>query len=244
MNKKQQKMSKQPVPKVGCEKQKSFADLIKEKAAEKQETKSLGFYVDDVLTTAPWQHLSPYVPNYAQMQVVVYVPGGHNNTMFAVFPEVFQGLDTGELNTFLQQQVTKFQKEMLADLAKYKAELKVKAKYTPQQLETLTYEQYHAAVQDALFLAEHTPLYEAYKQGKEAVNWHHPYVGSAESEVVNLLAETFNGVKEEGVCPDCKFTRPLMDVIVHLNDKHKWSREAIADWLETLDIDITEKEHA
>jgi len=27
--------------------------------------------------------------------------------------------------------------------------------------------------------------------------------------------------------------------IQHLNDEHKWTREAIADWLDTLDVDLT-----
>jgi hypothetical protein len=31
---------------------------------------------------------------------------------------------------------------------------------------------------------------------------------------------------------------PLWTTIVHLNDQHKWSREEIADWLETLDHDL------
>lgn len=33
----------------------------------------------------------------------------------------------------------------------------------------------------------------------------------------------------------------LQNTIIHLNDKHKWTREAIADWLETLDHDLTFK---
>ena len=39
-------------------------------------------------------------------------------------------------------------------------------------------------------------------------------------------------------CPACAVTggvyqRPLMDCLWHLNDFHCWTREAIADWLET-----------
>lgn len=30
----------------------------------------------------------------------------------------------------------------------------------------------------------------------------------------------------------------LLDMIIHLNDTHHWSRKQIADWLETLDVDI------
>lgn len=31
---------------------------------------------------------------------------------------------------------------------------------------------------------------------------------------------------------------PLKGLIIHLNDEHKWTREQIADWLETLDVDL------
>lgn len=31
----------------------------------------------------------------------------------------------------------------------------------------------------------------------------------------------------------------LTSIIQHLNDSHEWTREQIADWLETLDIDLT-----
>lgn len=30
----------------------------------------------------------------------------------------------------------------------------------------------------------------------------------------------------------------LIHIIIHLNDNHKWTRDRIADWLETLDIDL------
>ena len=33
--------------------------------------------------------------------------------------------------------------------------------------------------------------------------------------------------------------RLVIDLVVHLNDHHKWSREAIADWLDTLDFDLS-----
>ena len=45
-------------------------------------------------------------------------------------------------------------------------------------------------------------------------------------------------------CPDkeCEFSRlprDLTDTIIHLNDIHKWPRERIADWLDTLDVDLS-----
>lgn len=45
------------------------------------------------------------------------------------------------------------------------------------------------------------------------------------------------------VCPACVLAHPqrLYVVIAHLNDQHKWTRERIADWLETLPLDLTLK---
>lgn len=37
----------------------------------------------------------------------------------------------------------------------------------------------------------------------------------------------------------CANTATVQRMIVHLNDNHRWSREQIADWLETLDVDLT-----
>lgn len=31
----------------------------------------------------------------------------------------------------------------------------------------------------------------------------------------------------------------VLDAVIHLNDGDRWSREAIADWLDTLDIDLS-----
>lgn len=45
------------------------------------------------------------------------------------------------------------------------------------------------------------------------------------------------------VCPakGCERAHPklLEYLIIHLNDDHRWTRESIADWLDTLDIDLT-----
>lgn len=48
----------------------------------------------------------------------------------------------------------------------------------------------------------------------------------------------------ETKCPvelDCKRSYnkyPLSSIIIHLNDLHKWTREEIADWLESLPVDL------
>ena len=42
-------------------------------------------------------------------------------------------------------------------------------------------------------------------------------------------------------CPldHCSFTATLGTMIPHINDNHQWPRNQIADWLETLDLDLT-----
>lgn len=53
------------------------------------------------------------------------------------------------------------------------------------------------------------------------------------------------GLDETVRCPArrrkrrCSLKQPASGVIVHLNDDHKWTREKIADWLDTLDVDLT-----
>lgn len=39
---------------------------------------------------------------------------------------------------------------------------------------------------------------------------------------------------------DCEpLGESIIDMIMHLNDDHRWTREQIADWLETLDVDLS-----
>jgi hypothetical protein len=40
---------------------------------------------------------------------------------------------------------------------------------------------------------------------------------------------------------NCAYPDFLSDIIIHLNDEHKWSRERIADWLDTLPVDLSFK---
>lgn len=60
------------------------------------------------------------------------------------------------------------------------------------------------------------------------------------------LQKIVPGLKSaNSVCPsnDCNYGNgipsPLKAVIIHLNDSHHWTREQIADWLDTLDFDLT-----
>lgn len=53
------------------------------------------------------------------------------------------------------------------------------------------------------------------------------------------------GVSVKCPCPDCEDLAPdqpvvlLYYVVTALNDRYEWSRERIADWLETLDVDLS-----
>lgn len=66
----------------------------------------------------------------------------------------------------------------------------------------------------------------------------------AEADEQERLLELLPGLKDKVECPVCKGAERhaplwLWDTIQHVNDEHEWTREQIADWLETLDSDIT-----
>jgi hypothetical protein len=71
------------------------------------------------------------------------------------------------------------------------------------------------------------------------------------SIVQRNLKKLFPGLVELVTCPVCKNKDATMipqqmqldRAIIHLNDTHAWSREAVADWLESLDIDLGMKEN-
>lgn len=47
--------------------------------------------------------------------------------------------------------------------------------------------------------------------------------------------ERYSLNKQRRDCPSCDRPGRLSDVIVHLNDDHQWTRERIADWVETIE---------
>lgn len=67
---------------------------------------------------------------------------------------------------------------------------------------------------------------------------------------VSDLAKALPGVNTKVKCPACnkkgtvsEFSeRTVWGQVQHLNDNHKWSRNAIADWTESLDVDLEFKE--
>lgn len=80
-------------------------------------------------------------------------------------------------------------------------------------------------------------------------------MGLSGTDTVTTIQKGIPGIdKIKTPCPDCSQPKatsvqyndvvwsdpeiPLLDVIVHLNDCHGWSREKIADWLDTKDWDL------
>lgn len=56
---------------------------------------------------------------------------------------------------------------------------------------------------------------------------------------LNQAVDVLPGLSTMAICPVCHEETSLKLVIISLNDIHQWSRDAIADWLETLDTDLT-----
>lgn len=67
--------------------------------------------------------------------------------------------------------------------------------------------------------------------------------GHLGSEVARALEAVLPGMLTFIRCPACPQgtdrTRSVSEQIVHLNDEHRWTREQVADWLESLDVDLT-----
>jgi hypothetical protein len=64
--------------------------------------------------------------------------------------------------------------------------------------------------------------------------------------VYRKLNECFSATLDAPTqCPVCHFsTVEVRKIIVHLNDTHRWTREAIADWVETIEKQSTAPERA
>lgn len=58
-------------------------------------------------------------------------------------------------------------------------------------------------------------------------------------QLIQLVPELASATAKCPACPTAK--GPVTSLIPHINDDHKWTRGQIADWLETLDVDLTVK---
>lgn len=56
--------------------------------------------------------------------------------------------------------------------------------------------------------------------------------------VLNYLTERLPDARAYVTCPVCQSRDSVLQRVIHLNDVHNWTREAIADWLDTLDLDL------
>jgi len=63
--------------------------------------------------------------------------------------------------------------------------------------------------------------------------------GPSNSDLVQRLGEHVKDFYAQVKCGACNQRGSLYGIIQHLNDFHQWKREVIADWLETLDLDLT-----
>lgn len=65
-------------------------------------------------------------------------------------------------------------------------------------------------------------------------------------EVIKAITKMFPNAETTGTnCPVCKNPGTIIKTIMHMNDLHtQCTREYIADWLETLDVDLQIKENA
>lgn len=63
--------------------------------------------------------------------------------------------------------------------------------------------------------------------------------GPSNSDLVQRLGEHVKDFYAQVKCGGCSQKGSLYGIIQHLNDFHQWTREHIADWLETLDLDLT-----
>lgn len=104
-------------------------------------------------------------------------------------------------------------------------------------------------------------IYDAYGSLKTSTNQaatsFHTYAGGynakGDNEFMKDMQKKFPALKHKVKCPGCSskdydpvfgsvVEGKLASVIVCLNDKHGWTREQIADWLETTDLDLRVKE--
>lgn len=63
-------------------------------------------------------------------------------------------------------------------------------------------------------------------------------VGKARHDIspYHTLRETFPILSTSAACPvrPCSLHMSVLNATVHLNDSHDWTREAIAEWVDTL----------
>lgn len=57
-------------------------------------------------------------------------------------------------------------------------------------------------------------------------------------QMMKSLKRSFPVLEQYANCPICLMPEPLYSLIMHLNDLHEWTRNEIADYLESLDAEL------
>lgn len=73
--------------------------------------------------------------------------------------------------------------------------------------------------------------------GKSSLYKPVPSILGTLSKAIPSLNEIIKGCPASG-CTYRKSQLPISQAIMHLNDYHKWPRNEVADWLESLDVDL------
>lgn len=86
--------------------------------------------------------------------------------------------------------------------------------------------------------ATHEPQYEACALGAAAIGIGlKKLTGNAiDSGLITVYPELSEVVT---TCPVCRWDCTLYAAVAHLNDMHDWTREAIADWLDSQVLELT-----
>lgn len=60
-------------------------------------------------------------------------------------------------------------------------------------------------------------------------------LGAHSDDWATEMCARYQVLSIEGSCPECDKFERVISRIWHLNDTHRWTREQIADWVETLE---------
>lgn len=84
------------------------------------------------------------------------------------------------------------------------------------------------------------------KKDYKCNSWPNPTTNNwNSSDVIAPLTKAIPKLGTPCQCPhisdnkQCLLEGDIMFTVIHLNDQHGWTREEIADWLETLDVDLS-----
>lgn len=80
-----------------------------------------------------------------------------------------------------------------------------------------------------------------YKNVSAKSTWLHEGLAENSAGRRDSRVDDLPGIHEMVNHPITKHRQSIEKIVISLNDYHKWTREEIADWLDTLDVDLTFK---